>query len=160
MKTQQCKKYSVKTQTWVKQQDGLHQVGKIRCCVCETEQDPWIKCQCLFPSFSMLTNDGISQSQEIVKHAKSVVKCELHVSQMVYVCVHAWTEQNTPSVPHIPFLLISHSLSHSQKHREIRNLLAWAVECREYRFLHLYGSKVIIEPFGTDYKLNPIDRMS
>lgn len=55
-------------------------------------------------------NDGISQSQEIVKHAKSVVKCELHVSKLVCVCVHAWTEQisSVPNYrPHYLFLLLS-----------------------------------------------------
>lgn len=44
--------------------------------------------------FTRLINDGISQSQEIMKHAKSVVKCELHVSKLVYMreYVHACSE--------------------------------------------------------------------
>lgn len=37
--------------------------------------------------FTRHINDGISRSQEIMKHAKWAVKCELHVSKLVYVCV-------------------------------------------------------------------------
>lgn len=111
-----------------------------------------------------LMNDGVWQSQEIVKHGKLVVKFELRVSKLVCtsVCVCVCVHKNKYRLSLMPPLLPSHP-SYSPRLLSVFPLLItdslWAL-CQALRFLNLYGSKVIIKQVDTGHKLNPMDRLS
>lgn len=75
-------------------------------------------------------NYSVAESQEIVNHAKSVVKCELHMSKLVCVCVRvsACAENKYPECPSSPHLSFSFCVPLKETQIKTRNLLTAVCE--------------------------------